>query len=98
MRQPESAQSVTEVNLMDSSSVGRIKRVLAEAFGVSSEQIELESSPESIPAWDSLQHMNMVLALEEEFDLRFGLEEIEHLVSVRHIVERIDEKLNAATA
>jgi hypothetical protein len=38
--------------------------------------------------------MNMVLALEKEFDLRFGLEEIEHLVSIRHIVERVDEKLN----
>jgi acyl carrier protein len=60
------------------------------------EQITLMSSPETIENWDSLNHLNLVLAIEQEFGIQLMPEEIEQLLSVEHIMALLDEKLNAA--
>jgi len=49
----------------------RIKKVMANVFGVSPGDIDEASSPDTIEAWDSLRHMQMVLALEQEFGVEF---------------------------
>ena len=54
----------------------RIKNVMAAVFGISVDEITDESSPDNIESWDSLKHMNMVVALEEEFNIEFNDEEI----------------------
>ena len=51
-----------------------------------------ESSPETVPNWDSLQHLNLVLALEQEFQVQFTPEEIEQLLSVALVAALLDEK------
>jgi len=38
--------------------------------------INNESSPDNIENWDSLKHMNLIVALEEEFEIEFDDEEI----------------------
>jgi acyl carrier protein len=54
-----------------------------------------ESSPDTIEKWDSLKHMNLVLALEEEFNVSFLDFEIIELLNVQIIVETLKEKLGA---
>jgi len=54
----------------------RIKNVMSAVFGISNEEINDESSPDTIESWDSLKHMNMVVALEEEFEVEFTDDEI----------------------
>ncbi|HTH97515.1 MAG TPA: acyl carrier protein [Stellaceae bacterium] len=39
----------------------------------------------SFPQWDSLGHFNFLMAVEEEFDTRFSLEEISELKSLDDI-------------
>jgi len=56
------------------------------------EQLNEESSPDNVKNWDSLKHMNLILALEEEFDVSFSDEEIVELLSVEIIVETLKEK------
>ena len=54
----------------------RIKTVMSAVFEIPVEQIQDKSSPDTIESWDSLKHMNMVVALEEEFEVEFTDDEI----------------------
>ena len=55
-------------------------------------QVQPESSPDTIPNWDSLQHLNLVLAAEQEFNVQFSPEEIEQLLSVELVAALLEEK------
>ncbi len=59
----------------------RVKQVMGKVFGVSPEQIGEESSPDTIKQWDSLRHMNLVLALEQEFGVTVKDEDVPTLIS-----------------
>lgn len=65
----------------------RVERIVAEVFGIPVESIALESSPETIEGWDSMGHLNLVLALEQEFHVQFSPDEIEKMLN-------IDEAIN----
>jgi len=47
----------------------RLKQVISAVLQVPVEAIGTDTSRETIERWDSLQHMNLVLALEEEFGI-----------------------------
>ncbi len=49
----------------------RIKKVMSAVFEIPIEVIDHDSSPDTIGSWDSLKHMNLILALEEEFNVEF---------------------------
>ena len=59
------------------------------------ETISLDSTPDTVEAWDSINHLNLVMALEQEFGVQFEPEEIEQLLSVRLTLEMLEKKLGA---
>ena len=61
----------------------RIKNVMAAVFGISIEDINEESSPDSIDNWDSLNLMNLAVSLEEEFDIEFDDDEIAEMLNFK---------------
>ena len=67
----------------------RIKAVMAQIFNVDTDSIVAESSPESIERWDSLRHMQLVLAIEDEFGVQFADEDIPELLSLQAIEARV---------
>jgi len=71
----------------------RIKKIMLSVFesdGVT--EIPDDASPDTIDGWDSLAHMNMVLALEEEFGVVFTDEEIEEMLNYNLIHEILKNK------
>jgi acyl carrier protein len=44
-----------------------LKQVMAAVLGVPAAAIGPDASQDTLPAWDSLRHMNLVLALEQAF-------------------------------
>jgi acyl carrier protein len=70
-----------------------VRQLAADIFSVPLEQLTLESSPNSIGNWDSLQHLNLVLGLEQAFELEFAAEEIEQMVTIEAIVALVNKKL-----
>lgn len=70
----------------------RVQRIAADVFSVPVAQISAESSADTIETWDSLQHLNFVLAVEQEFGVQFTPEEIEKLISVNTVVEMLEAK------
>ena len=59
----------------------RIKKVISAVFKVPVKEINDKSSPYTIESWDSLKHMNLVVALEEEFDVHFNDEDIVEIMN-----------------
>ena len=68
----------------------------SDLFGVPADRIGPASSPQTIETWDSIQHLNLVLALEERFGLQLSPEEIEQMRSVGETAKMIASKLQAA--
>lgn len=58
-----------------------IRKVMAGVFGIEQALIGEDASPGNIEQWDSLRHMSLILALEDEFGVRFQEEEIDQLIS-----------------
>ncbi len=75
----------------------RLKRVLANVLGVDESNINDSTSPEAIEAWDSLKHMNIVVALEEEFGVQFTDEQIVEMLNYKLILYTLTESLKAKT-
>jgi acyl carrier protein len=81
---------------MKPATLSRVQRIVADLFSVPVAEITLATSPDTINSWDSLQHLNLMLALEQEFEVQFAPEEIEKSSSVQSIVGLLDLKLQAA--
>ena len=46
----------------------KLNLVMSAVFEIPIESINQKSSPETIESWDSLKHMNLIVAIEEEFN------------------------------
>jgi len=48
-----------------------IKQLMARILQIDASSIDAGTSTESVERWDSLKHMQLILALEDEFDIQF---------------------------
>ena len=63
----------------------KLNQVLSQVFGVPVTEIREDSSPDTIPTWDSLTHINMIVALEAEFKISLSPEDAMEMLSVKLI-------------
>ena len=70
----------------------RIRTIMSAVFALPIESINDESSPDSIESWDSLKHINLVVALEEEFEINFTDNEILEIINFK-LIKKIVESL-----
>jgi acyl carrier protein len=78
---------------MTSPVLERVRGIAADVLQVPASQITLQSSTETIGTWDSVHHLNLVLALEQEFDTQFDPEEIDKMTSIERILEVVGSKV-----
>jgi acyl carrier protein len=70
----------------------RVRLVLAAALGLPDERIHDDFDRMDSEEWDSLAHVRLTLALEEEFKVRFDDEELALLNSVETIASLVQSK------
>ncbi len=63
----------------------RIKRVMSTILGVDEALINENTSPSTVKRWDSLKHMNLILAIEEEFEIKLSDEDIIEMLNFKLI-------------
>lgn len=68
-----------------------LKNVLAVLFKVDVDEINDNSSMDNVERWDSLSHLKLVLALEDEFKISFTEEESIEILSLGLIKEVMKE-------
>ena len=78
---------------MENNIEDRIKNVMSAVFEIPAIKIGKESSPDNIESWDSLKHMNLVVALEEEFELEFMEDEILDMMNFDLIISILSDKI-----
>jgi acyl carrier protein len=71
----------------------QVRGIASDLFSVPVERITPETSPETIEAWDSIQHLNFVLALEEKFNFQLSPEEMEQIRSVGEASKMVESKV-----
>jgi acyl carrier protein len=71
----------------------RMKEIFSTLFGVSPELVNQDSSQDSIPNWDSLQQLNLVTSIEQEFGIVLGDDDIVDLLSFGLAVNIVEKKL-----
>jgi acyl carrier protein len=67
--------------------------IFYEVFDDDSIVITRQTTANDIDAWDSLSHMNMVMAVELKFGIRFALGELQTLKHVGDLIDLTEKKL-----
>lgn len=69
-----------------------VRRIAADLFAVDPALLHADSSPEQVESWDSVQHLNLVLALEEKYGIQFEPEEMERMTNLGIIAALVGNK------
>jgi acyl carrier protein len=69
-----------------------LKKILADTFGLPETQIADNASMDNLTEWDSVAHINVVLALESQYGLSFSPDEILALSSVQKIEDVLKQR------
>jgi acyl carrier protein len=62
-----------------------LRELMADVFGIDPSEIDDEASIDTIEAWDSHKHLNLVLALEERFGVSLTEQETVEILNVELI-------------
>lgn len=71
----------------------KIKQIMAAVFETDISNITQDASPDTIDNWDSLRLINLVAALEEEFNIEFDEEDIAEMLNFKLIYLLVSDKL-----
>ena len=71
-----------------------LKQVMASMLEINLSEINEQSSMDTIDNWDSLHHMKLVLALEDEFKVSIPDEDAANITSYSLIKIVLEELLN----
>ena len=79
--------------MAEASTEGRVKEIICEQLGVSEDEVNLDSSFIEDLGADSLDIVELVMALEEEFETEIPDEEAEKITTVQLACDYINEHL-----
>ena len=63
----------------------RLNRVFREVFDDPGFQVQDDLSRRNLAAWDSLAHVKLIIALEEEFGIKFTIDQVANVQSVAEL-------------
>jgi len=70
-----------------------IRDLMAIVLNMDAAKIDDGTSMDNTPGWDSANHINLVLALEEEFSISFEVSEFEMMTSYFDVVQTVTAKI-----
>lgn len=70
-----------------------LKKVILEQLDLDDFDLQDETIAPQVPGWDSLNHINIILAVEKHFGIKFKSVELLRLKSVGDLQKLVDSKL-----
>ena len=70
----------------------RVRHILGLVLEMPEQDINEKLSAEDAGNWDSIRHLNLVMALEEAFGVSFSSDELSQLTSYRAIVDALGQR------
>jgi acyl carrier protein len=71
----------------------RVQDVFHEAFGVDARLVSLDTTPNDVPAWDSVGHLDLASRLEQAFGISLDVDDLMEMENVREIIRIVSSKL-----
>ena len=71
----------------------RLNNVFRDVFDDESIIVKPETTSKDIEDWDSLEHINLVVAVEQEFGIKFNMNEVTTMKNVREMVDIIKSRI-----
>jgi acyl carrier protein len=74
----------------------RLVETFSRVLDVDPSAVNGDTSPASLPKWDSVAHINLIFELEDAFEIRFASDEIPSLNTVARLQAAIDGHRSAS--
>lgn len=72
---------------------GEVKEIFRRVFDDENLTITEETTAKDVDEWDSMEHINLIVAMEGTFHVKFTIEEAGRLKNVGEMVDLISQKL-----
>jgi len=70
----------------------KLKQVFKELFKIEPGDFSEDLDVNSVAGWDSMNHLNLIISLEESFNVSFSTDEVIQMTSVKSIIEILKGK------
>jgi acyl carrier protein len=77
---------------IDARALKKLLTIVSECLEVPLSEVSLSSTPDTISSWDSVRQLNVILAVEEEFNIQFSADEFARIGSVDMIAALVAQK------
>ena len=74
---------------------GEISNIISKTLNIKVNDLNLNSGKNNILKWDSLNQVKIILAIEENYKIKFGTDNFEDLNNIKKIVEVVSEKISS---
>jgi acyl carrier protein len=71
-----------------------IRELMSKLFSIEIETISNNATQKEISKWDSLQHLNLIVEIEDKYDISIDPEDISAMISIDKIVEIVNKYKN----
>lgn len=72
----------------------RLKQTILKELNLDDFDFNENTTADQVPGWDSLSHLNVILVIEKEFNIRFKPYELLKLKNIGELQSLINQKLN----
>lgn len=76
----------------------RLTSIFRTTFGDEAIVLRPELTADDIAAWDSVSHIQLVFAVEDEFGIRLSMKDLEALENVGALLETIERRLGVSAS
>jgi acyl carrier protein len=89
---PATYASGQGVGVDETEILGRVQQVVGDQLDEDAVALSMSTIASAVDGWDSLAHVRIMIAVEEEFGVRFDMSEITSLTNVGDLVRLIEAK------
>lgn len=70
-------------------------QIISDLFEIGIEDIRENMTANDIEKWDSLQQLNLIMAIENKFNIRMNMDDVFNIRDIKSIIEIISDKLKS---
>lgn len=67
-------------------------QIVSQVIKMPVDSLDAKCGLDNVEKWDSLNHVNVVLELEDAFDVSFDFDELDHIITIAAIVLSLEAK------
>ena len=70
-----------------------VQKTFQSVFHIDAQTVSIDTTPNEIPAWDSMGHVELASSLERAFGITFDVDDLMEMESVKEILRIVQSKL-----